>query len=878
MPTPIRTDAQPPSRTLPMSLKDDPSRTDATGKQKPDQPQHERITQQMRTGVHRLGLMQSPPDSRAHAQQRTSNDAPSQVASQRQLTPGTTGIAPGPVSNRHLRETSATLPLQQSPSLSDQNATQDTISYQNLATTIGNNLPRPHQAAEKFMTERIKHLTGKDIDPNKIYYNQFDVGMKQESGPDIYGLGYTYTPPPTYSYDVISDSNAYLGTRHAGPPRQSQTLTQLAFTNFPPGEEINTEKYLNQTTGFYTEGTAAQHGYGAHNEFALRPSALRDDLWNNDFSARYGAQVDNFWRDHQDQFRTVSKGAYLLQANQEYASGRLTKDEHEIALHAAGHEPLSPGNRLSMAHLQATSSPASDVKVESFHIKNHGSTDILHLSREDKHLLYIPGAKQPFQAFDSRSDMYQWVADQSKNPETRRQLASHFSLHNRQNGLVHNGVDKNLAELGVGKLPADSTVFGDMHTYDIKEDIFSHLAEKSRQRMRNDANTLTTSHAELQKEMAADELHQAIMYGAPFVALTGPFAPLILGAAAVAELGLGIDAMVNGDNEEQRITGLNATLDGATNLLFAAMPEVASETSSTEKPGFNPPTKLDDGRAGYPLSPTKPPKLPAASEKPSGTAESTGATGTTEPTATAGTSAQGGAASTSTSGVTETTKLSASEIERLRNDPVAALTYLRGEPPPPPEPARPWYAKKKYEELGMLRDGGLLKDIMSKQDGAAVPYMNAQQRLAYQVTADGNGLLTQRAPNGDPVLMNTIGANNPKDAYLFAMDRQGNIYAGSSAQVRNHSAFLAGYPVTAVGEITVRDGVVTKISDFSGHYAAPRDYLDQALRELRSRGVNVSNTEIRYTGLSKKDLKKMHKDGAPPHVRIYPDGIKEKPY
>lgn len=60
----------------------------------------------------------------------------------------------------------------------------------------------------------------------------------------------------------------------------------------------------------------------------------------------------------------------------------------------------------------------------------------------------MPGAEQPFREFNTKSGLENWVLTQSKDPQKRNALAGHFSLYNRQDGNVNNGVEtalKNMA-------------------------------------------------------------------------------------------------------------------------------------------------------------------------------------------------------------------------------------------------------------------------------------------------------------------------------------------------------------------------------------------------------------------------------------------------
>ncbi len=80
---------------------------------------------------------------------------------------------------------------------------------------------------------------------------------------------------------------------------------------------------------------------------------------------------------------------------------------------------------------------------------------------------------------------------------------------------------------------------------------------------------------------------------------------------------------------------------------------------------------------------------------------------------------------------------------------------------------------------------------------------------------------------------------------IFVMDGQGNLYASARHEpgAFHHSSFLAGGPVAGAGEIVVENGKLILITDRSGHYQPPPQYLQQVLDQLKSQGVDVSSIQ-----------------------------------
>jgi len=73
------------------------------------------------------------------------------------------------------------------------------------------------------------------------------------------------------------------------------------------------------------------------------------------------------------------------------------------------------------------------------------------------------------------------------------------------------------------------------------------------------------------------------------------------------------------------------------------------------------------------------------------------------------------------------------------------------------------------------------------------------------------------------------------------MDAEGNFWASRyhAANDFHHSSLIGGGPVAFAGEFTVTGGVVTWVSNRSGHYPNPASHLARALHSLRRQGVTI---------------------------------------
>lgn len=176
-----------------------------------------------------------------------------------------------------------------------------------------------------------------------------------------------------------------------------------------------------------------------------------------------------------------------------------------------------------------------------------------------------------------------------------------------------------------------------------------------------------------------------------------------------------------------------------------------------------------------------------------------------------------------------------------------------------------------YKTIGMMRDGGMQKDINDYQTGTGTQYLLANQRGVYRVGDNTQHLLTQGG-----TLLNTSAA--PNGMYIFVMDGEGYIYSADKSAVSHHSAFLAGGPVAAAGHWQVVNGICQWISNTSGHYQPPIDYCKQILTELKRRGVAIDGIQQNWTGRDSKSLTKASKNAGITFKRMSPNGVVASPF
>ncbi|QYD69155.1 hypothetical protein KZJ38_01825 [Paraburkholderia edwinii] len=169
----------------------------------------------------------------------------------------------------------------------------------------------------------------------------------------------------------------------------------------------------------------------------------------------------------------------------------------------------------------------------------------------------------------------------------------------------------------------------------------------------------------------------------------------------------------------------------------------------------------------------------------------------------------------------------------------------------------------------MLKIGGYDADQIAAAGPIPVPYLDAAARAQYEVFVS-QGMLCQKDGSGALQPMDTQG-----QTYMYVMDGRGTLYAGDDMDLQHHSSFLSGAPVAAAGAIRVASGQLNYLTDQSGHYAPSTDHTAQVLQKLRSLGVDLSQVQTDYRGMSRQQWAAR----GTTFDRYYPvEGVRTKPY
>ncbi|WP_433885530.1 dermonecrotic toxin domain-containing protein [Pseudomonas vranovensis] len=397
--------------------------------------------------------------------------------------------------------------------------------------------PDIYASGREYMKAQVKSLTGQEINPDHVYLHYF--------------------------YGAVGSGTTYSGWEHPGQPTRSLTLTQLALANFTTNDEKSWPGDLDMNAGIYTEGPGSSKGYGVHNEFRLMPSTLMALDWEKDFYTQYIAKLDQFWRGHGSNYRALLKGRFVATCRAQWRQGKLAEVDY-LALMSFALPKGSFMSTITLEQLREAPQRSGAASVRRFDLYGYASTDILHFvfgtKRQFLYLSDLDSAR--LISFDSTESIQAWVLEQARDNQKRRELAAHFSLYLRQDGITYSGVDTVLSALAAGRWKPGSTV--DRNDSPITGDVFEHLLAQIQQRQRSDADTLISSNGELNEALWIGNISAFVQVVLPMVPACWPLG-LVAGAASAALLGLGIDQTINGDTlavrKQGAWTAFYATLD-----------------------------------------------------------------------------------------------------------------------------------------------------------------------------------------------------------------------------------------------------------------------------------------------------------------------------
>lgn len=159
----------------------------------------------------------------------------------------------------------------------------------------------------------------------------------------------------------------------------------------------------------------------------------------------------------------------------------------------------------------------------------------------------------------------------------------------------------------------------------------------------------------------------------------------------------------------------------------------------------------------------------------------------------------------------------------------------------------------RHDESKQLRVEG--HDL--SEENKNVQYLTPEQRESYKIKPVKRGEETiyvgedDQAVDSEKATQTQSAVGGTDGIFIYVMSEDGDLYVADEGKESkdnekfHHSSFLGGKPVAAAGEIAFSSGKVTEISNISGHYQPDLSYIYQALLELRSQGMNISEVTVK---------------------------------
>ncbi|BAW24850.1 MULTISPECIES: DUF6543 domain-containing protein [Pseudomonas] len=338
--------------------------------------------------------------------------------------------------------------------------------------------------------------------------------------------------------------------------------------------------------------------YAPDTRLPIRAEDFQAANWRLNFHTLFKQQLDNYWAQHNDDYRQAIHLALIAACNRQVIEGSLSEPQRQLVWRVCG------------------LLPQGDLSISMLNVYGYTATDILYIKQTSDPgvVLYIPGNASPLHAFTDASAMKDWFAEQCKVPNKRNAMLVHFARADWPDGLDFSGL--RTALIGLGLYPA-AHHFNPQHpgfatsghwdpqeiidyrpdTYSppIIGDLFEHLSLQRKRRTYADTDSLITSNHDIDKSRWGNYLSVATALLAPFALLLPELAPLLV-IGGLSQFTLGLDQAINGKSLESRSAGVADQTFGLFNALPLAGQGFAREASvfRCSRPGFFTPSRLSN--------------------------------------------------------------------------------------------------------------------------------------------------------------------------------------------------------------------------------------------------------------------------------------------
>ena len=422
----------------------------------------------------------------------------------------------------------------------------DKAALKAIATTIIQTCPSLQDTAHEVASDLLKKHRLADLDPDHVYFHSFEAAQ--------------------------SSSKTFTGWEHVGEPASTPlTLTQLVIQRFRVTDQDNAD-LLDLYGGFYTAGPLAGN-FDETNQVRLHANEVLKDFWNLNFSELYTERMNTFWDQSGDDFRTLAKCNFLIQAVRAREKSQLSDADFQFITQAVAGPITWP---MTLQQLQAHTS--GDDAVRALDIAGYVATDVLRVvDPQGRQIVYLPGETDSFQVLETETDMHFWMFQRMNEDPVRKIFMTHFRLADRQE--IADTLQDLMNRLVRTWSKYDHRMINQKNLM-ITGDAFTWLSHSTRYAMLAEAQLCLTSNGDLRKKLWISYLRAGLKI----------FGPMAVVGASIASLGLNIDQAVNGKTAPERKAGILGAVFSGIDMLFnlafikgpGLLAEVGAEVDAAE--------------------------------------------------------------------------------------------------------------------------------------------------------------------------------------------------------------------------------------------------------------------------------------------------------
>jgi hypothetical protein len=433
----------------------------------------------------------------------------------------------------------------------------DKATLKAIAARVISTCPSLNDAARLVANELLRKYAIGNHDPDHVYFHRFRSAQ--------------------------SSATSFTGWQHMSEtPYESLTLTQLVIHRFR-ATDVDNADLLDLYGGFYSAGPDAGD-FNETNEVRLHGHQVLKDFWAIDFSERYRQQLQAFWNECAEDFRTLAKCNFLVQAIEARENRQLSEHDLQTLLDAVIGPLTWP---VSLPTLRADSAVGAGYTVRALDIAGHATSNVLCISAAGgRQILYLPGEADAFVVCASAAELHWWVLQHMNRPGQRRRLLEHFPLAERQ--AITAGLS-NLMNRLVSTWGQSDHQLINQHPQMISGDAFAWLRDSTRSAMFAEADLSLTANSDLRKKLWIGYLSAGLKVFGPMAVVGWPVALPVIGAS-LANMGLNIDQAVSGRTAAERKEGVIGAILSGIDMLFdlpflrgvGSMAEISAEAEAAE--------------------------------------------------------------------------------------------------------------------------------------------------------------------------------------------------------------------------------------------------------------------------------------------------------